>query len=86
MDDLDDAHLDIEYPCPWSKAADYTIRIEFVRSGTSIVARRVRVEVDGLTPGDTRTFSVSRAVSVDEVDCVIERVDGPLPFGIEIEG
>ncbi len=69
-----------------SKRTDYSIRVDFVRAGTNNVARSARVEIDDLDAGATAPFSVTRNVSVDEIDCVIARVDGPLPFGVDVDG
>ncbi len=65
--------------------ADFSLRIDFVRPGTNNPDRHVRVAVEGVEPGGTAPFSATRAVSLDEIDCVIARVDGPLPFGVDIE-
>lgn len=65
--------------------AGFAVMVEFVRPGTTDADRRVRANVDDVPPGETVTFSVSRAVSITEVDCLVSRVDGPLPFGVEIE-
>lgn len=65
--------------------ADFSIRVDFVRVGTDNANRRARVAVDDVPPGETAPFSITRSVSLDEVDCLVGSVDGPLPFGVEIE-
>lgn len=66
-------------------SADFSIRIEFVRDGTDNAHSRTRVSIEDVRPGETRTFAATRAVDLDDVDCRIRSVDGPLPFGVEIE-
>lgn len=65
-----------------SSDADFTVRVAFVRSGTDNVQRSTRVTVDDVAPGATVDFRADAAVGVD-VECTIDRVDGPLPFGID---
>jgi hypothetical protein len=61
----------------------YSVRIEI--SGER-GARRLRVDVDDVPAGATRDFSTSgRIAGSDEVACRIVSVDGPLPFGIDID-
>ncbi len=61
----------------------YSVRIEI--SGDR-GARTLRVDVDDVPAGSTREFSTTgRIPDSDEVSCRIASVDGPLPFGIEIE-
>ncbi len=67
------------------ETGDYSIRIGFVRPGTDNADRRGRVSVEGVPPGGSAPFALSRPISLDDVDCVVERVDGPLPFGVEVE-
>lgn len=65
--------------------ADFSIRIHFVRPGTDNPDRRVRVSVDDVPPGGSAPFAVSRPVSLGEIDCLVARVDGPLPFGVDVD-
>jgi len=61
----------------------YSVRIEI--SGER-GARRVRVDVNDVPAGSTRDFSTSgRIPDSDEPACRIVSVDGPLPFGIDID-
>ena len=65
--------------------ADFTVQIAFTRAGTNNPHRSARAFVDDLAPGDSATFELSRQVSLDEVDCIIADVTGPLPFGLDVE-
>ena len=65
--------------------ADFGIQVVFTRPGTDNVHRRARATVDDVAPGDTVGFEVFRKVQLDDVDCQIADVTGPLPFGIEID-
>jgi hypothetical protein len=64
--------------------ADFVVAIVFVRRGTDIVQRSANAFVDDVPGGASATFELTRPVSIDDVDCKIKRVSGPLPFGIEI--
>ncbi len=64
------------------RSGSYSIEIAFVRAGTDNVQRSPRVDVDDVAPGAQASFEVDTMVGVDRVDCRIESVDGPLPFGI----
>jgi hypothetical protein len=64
--------------------ADFVVSIEFVRPGTDIVQRSANAFVDDVPAGTSAPFELTRAVSIDDVECKITRVSGPLPFGIEI--
>ncbi len=63
---------------------DYLLSVEFRRPGTDNAQITVRVELDDVAAGATRTFEVRRAIDLDEVECAVGRVDGPAPFGIDI--
>ncbi len=65
--------------------ADFTVRLEFDRPGSSRTLRSVAHEVDDVDPGETREFTVRRELSADDVDCRIAGVDGPLPFGLDLD-
>lgn len=69
-----------------SEPSGFSLLVDFVRPNTDNPDRRARVVVDDIPPGGSAPFEVTRPVSLDEVDCVIARVDGPLPFGVEIGG
>ena len=63
---------------------DYSIRVEYRRGGTDNVQRSTLVELDDVAAGETRDFEVARAIDLDDVDCVVDSVRGPLPFGIDL--
>ena len=65
--------------------ADFSIVVDFVRRGTDNADRQGRVDVDEVAPGDSIEFTVERQVSLDDVDCIVSDVNGPLPFGIALD-
>lgn len=65
--------------------ADFTVQIAFTRPGTDNPHRSGRAFVDDVAPGESASFELSRQIGLDEVDCVVTDVTGPLPFGLEIE-
>lgn len=66
--------------------ADFVVRIDFIRTGTDNVQRRSSITVDDVEPGGSATFVASQRVSADDVDCRIRQVNGPLPFGLDLDG
>lgn len=67
------------------RPGDFAIVASFTRSSTDNPHRSARVSLADVAPGDTERFEVRRPVTLDEVDCEITRVDGPLPFGIALD-
>ena len=65
--------------------ADFTVQIAFTRPGTNNPHRTARAFVDDVAPGETAEFELTRQVGLDDVDCIITDVTGPLPFGLDIE-
>jgi hypothetical protein len=65
--------------------AGFTVLVGFVRSGTDNAHRTSRVEIDDVDPGERREFDVARQVDLDEVDCIVLDVTGPLPFGLTLD-
>jgi hypothetical protein len=65
------------------RRAGFTVEVAIERAGSGVVERTVLVPIEELDPGDRRTFETARAVRVDEIDCVVVEVTGPLPFGID---
>lgn len=63
----------------------YAVLVTFVRPSTDNSHRRARVSVDDVAPGATERFEVRRAITLDDVDCLVARVDGPLPFGLALD-
>lgn len=64
--------------------ADFTVRVAIMRPGTDNVHRTATVEVDDVAAGVTVPFELMVEVALDEVDCTVHDVDGPLPFGLDI--
>jgi hypothetical protein len=67
------------------EAEDYSVVVAFVRPGTDNAHRTDRVEIDDVAPGATAVFEAQRQVELDEVDCLVTEVTGPLPFGISLD-
>ena len=59
--------------------------IGFVRQGTDNPHRSARAVLDDVEPGETSEFQVERQVDLDEVDCIVLEVTGPLPFGLSLD-
>jgi hypothetical protein len=63
-----------------STAHSYVVTVEFARG------RDQRVEVDDVRPGETREFEADENLRFDDnLDCAITDVNGPYPFGVEID-
>lgn len=67
------------------ETADFTVLVGFVRVGTDNAHRTVRAAIDGVAPGEVRAFEVQRQVELDAVDCIVIDVNGPLPFGVDLD-
>jgi hypothetical protein len=67
------------------EAADFSILVGFVRPGTDNLDRQARTEVDGVAPGASAEFTVERQVTLEDVDCLVNQVNGPLPFGLALD-
>jgi hypothetical protein len=67
------------------READFSVQVAFVRPGTNNAQHTTRVPVNDIAPGETVVFTVDREVSLADIDCIIRGVDGPLPFGLEID-
>jgi len=66
-------------------SADFSILVGFVRPGTDNADRESRTEIDDVEPGGSAEFSVERQVSLEDVDCIVIDVNGPLPFGLALD-
>jgi hypothetical protein len=62
--------------------ADFTVVVEFRRPASGVLVSSSRVRLDDVAPAASVPFEVSRLVTVDDIDCVIAEVTGPLPFGV----
>lgn len=65
--------------------ADFSVLVGFVRPSTDNLDRQGRVDLDGVAPNSSVEFTVERQVTLDDVDCVISDVNGPLPFGLALD-
>jgi hypothetical protein len=65
--------------------SDFSVLVGFVRPDTDNPHRTIRVELDGVEPGATATFDAERQIELDEVDCIVIEVTGPLPFGLALD-
>ena len=65
-----------------SEAADFSVLIGFVRPGTDNPHRTSRVVLDDVDAGEGAEFEAERQIDLDEVDCIVVEVTGPLPFGL----
>ena len=60
----------------------FTVRVFFVRPGTDNPQRQATVVLTDVRPGERAGFDVSRR-TVDDLDCIVGVVRGPLPFGVD---
>jgi hypothetical protein len=65
--------------------ADFSVLVGFVRVGTDNPHRTARATLDDVAPGELREFEVQRQVDLDDVDCIVLEVNGPLPFGVQLD-
>ena len=65
--------------------ADFSVLVAFVRPGTDNPHRSSRAVLDDVRPGRGAEFEVERQVELDEVDCIVMEVTGPLPFGLVLD-
>lgn len=68
-----------------SETGDFSVLIGFARPGTDNVRRTDRVTIDDVEPGGTATFEAQAQVDLDDVECLVVDVTGPLPFGIALD-
>ena len=54
------------------------------RAPTTCIGRHERSSTTS-APGETAEFELIRKVGLDDVDCHVTDVTGPLPFGLDIE-
>jgi hypothetical protein len=65
--------------------SSFSVHVGFVRPGTDNPHRSERIAVDDVAPGGSTTFEAQSQVDLDDVDCVILEVNGPLPFGVVVD-
>ncbi len=68
-----------------AESSDFSVVVGFVRPGTDNPHRTTRVMLDDVRPGTPAPFDAERQVELDEVDCVVVEVTGPLPFGLALD-
>jgi hypothetical protein len=66
-------------------ASDFSVLVGFVRPGTDNPHRTTRVTLDDVEAGASATFDAERQVELDEIDCIVIEVTGPLPFGLALD-
>ena len=67
------------------ETSDFSVLVGFVRSGTDNPHRTSREVLADVEPGASAEFEAERQVDLDEVDCIVIEVTGPLPFGLELD-
>ncbi len=65
--------------------SDFSLLIGFVRPGTDNPHRTSRIVLDNVEPDASAVFEAERQVDLDEVDCIVVEVTGPLPFGLALD-
>lgn len=65
--------------------SDFSVLVGFVRPGTDNPHRTTRVTLDDVEPRTSTVFDAERQVELDDVDCIVTEVTGPLPFGIALD-
>jgi hypothetical protein len=65
--------------------SDFSVLIGFVRPGTDNPHRTTRVTLDDVEAGASAPFDAERQVELDDVDCIVIEVTGPLPFGLALD-
>ena len=70
---------------PSDHEASFGVEVTFNRPGTDNVHRQARVAVDDVAPGEAADFEVFRKVLLDDVECHVTDVTGPVPFGLDLD-
>jgi hypothetical protein len=65
--------------------SDFSVLVGFVRPGTDNPHRTTRVTLDDVEAGTSAPFDAERQIELDDVDCVVVEVTGPLPFGLALD-
>lgn len=65
--------------------ADFTVLVGFVRPGTDNPHRSSRISLDDVAAGASAPFEAERQIDLDDVDCIVLEVTGPLPFGLALD-
>ncbi len=64
-----------------NETRSYHITLLFLHPTTDDTLYRSSVDIDDVLNGDTAPWSVNKVVSEDDLDCAVDTVSGPLPFG-----
>lgn len=67
------------------RAAEFSVLVGFLRTGTDNPRATRRVTIGEVAPGQTRRFDAQHQVDLDDVDCAVVEVNGPLPFGLTLD-
>jgi len=65
--------------------SDFSVLVGFVRPGTDNPHRTTRVTLSNVESGASAPFDAERQIDLDDVDCIVIEVTGPLPFGIALD-
>jgi hypothetical protein len=65
--------------------SDFSVLVGFARPGTDNPHRTTRVTLDDVEAGTSAPFDAERQVELDDVDCIVIEVTGPLPFGFALD-
>jgi hypothetical protein len=65
--------------------SDFSVLVGFVRPDTDNPHRTTRVTLDDVEAGTSAPFDAERQVELDDVDCIVIEVTGPLPFGLALD-
>jgi hypothetical protein len=65
--------------------SDFSVLVGFVRRGTDNPHRTSRVVLDDVEPDTSATFDAERQIDLDDVECIVIEVTGPLPFGLALD-
>ncbi len=65
--------------------ADFSVLIGFVRPGTDNPHRTSRAVLDEVGAGEIAQFEAERQIDLDEIECIVIEVTGPLPFGLSLD-
>lgn len=64
---------------------DFGVTVAFVRAGTRDVRRTAHVEISEVAAGATAEFDAQAQVDLENIDCEVTEVTGPLPFGLDLD-
>jgi hypothetical protein len=65
--------------------SDFSVLVGFVRPDTDNPHRTTRITLDDVGAGTSAPFEAERQVELDDVDCIVIEVTGPLPFGLALD-